>query len=347
MEPGAIVPTPETKLLLRRSNTDVTRHELETNARTFVFEVTVAYQELALAHESLDVSRTAFKNAHKLWEDIKSRYEAGIEGGEAANEAQARAQYFTLRARLQHSRSELLYKESRLRYLTGISSRDGRIIVPSLDEPSFLDDSELDWHDTLEQTLESHPRLQQQRHVLRKMESELKAAREQTRSLNAVGENAYSKVGAAVDADGVKTEQDAERFGIDFQMPLGTRRELAHVGSLELQVRRAERQLRDMELEVTHKLSAAVRRVNDAMKVMETRFNSMRAYRDQVLSLPSTRAVPLDVVLDAHSRQTQAELDFHFARNDYHKAIAEVNRIRGHSLPELGIAIEDAEVEPR
>ena len=115
------------------------------------------------------------------------------------------------------------------------------------------------------------------------------------------------------------------RFALQYQMPFGFRQEMAQVRNQQLQLRRAEERLNDEELEIMHQLSAAIRRMRDRYQLAQTQFNALKAARDQVQAAETgyriAQNVPLDVVLDAQSRQSQSEIDYFRALTEYNLAI--------------------------
>jgi hypothetical protein len=135
------------------------------------------------------------------------------------------------------------------------------------------------------------------------------------------------------------------QLGFQYDMPLGFRAERAQVRNTQLQLRRAEKRLEDAELAVTHQLSTAVRRLRDQYQIAQTQFNTLVGYRDQVRSAETAyeiaQNIQLNVVLDAQSRQAQAEIDYFRALTEYNLAIVEVHFRKGSLLEYNGIALAE------
>ena len=76
--------------------------------------------------------------------------------------------------------------------------------------------------------------------------------------------------------------------------------------------------------------------MRDRYVLAQTQFNALKAARDQVAAAETgyriAQNVPLDVVLDAQSRQSQSEIDYFRALTEYNLAIAEVHYRKGSLL---------------
>ena len=129
------------------------------------------------------------------------------------------------------------------------------------------------------------------------------------------------------------------QLGFQYEQPIGYRAELTQIRNQRLQMHRATKRLEDMELEVTHQLSIAFRHKREQYRIAQTQFNTLKAYRDQVKAASTAYdqgTVPLDVLLDANSRQAQAEIDYFRSLTQYQLAIAEIDLGTGRLLRSLG-----------
>lgn len=349
-------------LMLARINTDVAINDFEINVRNFIFEIEQAYWELYFYYHNLDAARTGFDSAHATWKQTSTRRQMELEGGEAANEAQARAQYFTFQARLQQAKSDLLHQENRLRYLLGLSATDGRLIQP-IDQPTKAR-VEFDWVDIKHEGLVRRPELRRQKWRIKQQQLQLIAARNQLLpQFDAIALYRFLGLGDSLAKFGTRTgrnfpldgsyaydnlfENDFGEWQVGFQytQPIGFRAEMASVRTQQLQLRRAEKRLEDAELAVVHQLTMAIRRLRDQYKIAQTQYNTLKAFRDQVKAAETAytkaQSIPLDVVLDAQSRQAQAEIDYFRALTQYNLAIAEVHHRKGSLLEHNGIALAE------
>ena len=359
---GSGVQVNRAPIILARLNTDIALADFETNVRQFVLDVERAYWELYFHYHDLDAARTGFASAHAIWKQTQNRAQYQIDGGEAANEAQSRAQYFTFRARLEQAKSDLLNQESRLRFLMGLTANDDRIIRPS-DQPTKARVA-FDWYDIKNEALVRRPELRRQKWRLKQQQIQLIAARNQLLpQLDAIALYRFLGLGDDLGRLGSRfgsnfPENDSKaldelfegdytewQLGFQYQMPLGFRAETTQVRNAQLQLRRAEKRMTDMELEVTHQLSTAVRRLRDSYKIAQTQYNALRAFRDQVsaadIAYRLAGTVPLDVLLDAQSRLAQSEVDYFRALTQYNLSIAEVHHRKASLLEFNGIMLAE------
>lgn len=349
-------------LMLARMNTDIAIADFEINVRNFVLEIEQAYWNLYFHYHNLDAARTGAANALQTWKQTQIRGESQIAGGEAANEAQARGQYFTFKSRLETAKSELLHQESRLRYLLGIAATDGRLIRP-VDQPTKAR-VQFDWYEIRNEALIRSPELRRQRWRVKQQQLQLIAARNQLLpQFDAIAlyrflgfgndlvqfgtRNGANFPDASSNAAANLTENDFGEWqlGFQYQMPIGFRAEMVQVRNTQLQLRRAEKRLEDQELSISHQLTHAIRRLRDSYRVAQTLFNTLKAYRDQVdaskAAFELAQTVPLDVVLDAQSRLAQSEIEYFRALTEYNLSIAEVHHRKGSLLEYNGIVLAE------
>jgi hypothetical protein len=294
-----------------------------------------------------------------VWRNTYAKLKTGTEGTQ--REAQTREQYFFFRAQLETAQHELFETESRLRWLMGLTSSDGRVIRPK-DEPT-LAEVQFDWQEVLTEALLRSPELRQQKWRIKQRELELVAARNQLLPrLNAV--LAYRWVGVGdtlinADRNGLNfpapgstafdelTEGKFQEavLGLEFTPPqFGARRPLAAIRNAQLQLARAKAQLEEMELQQTHLLSTAWRNVKLRYALAVSHFDRWAASQADVESataLFERGKENLDIVLDAQRRRAQSQIDFYRALADYNKAIAEVHFRKGSLLEFNGIQLAE------
>lgn len=349
-------------VMLARINTDVAINDFEINVASFIFEIEQAYWNLYFHYHNLDAARTGAASALATWKQTKTRRDKEIERGEAANEAQARAQYFAFKSRLQQAKSDLLHQENKLRFMLGLSATDGRLIQP-VDQPTKAR-VEFAWEEIKHEALVRSPVLRRQKWRIKQQQLQLMAARNQLLpQFDAIALYRFlgqgDNLGRFGSRSGLNFPDDESnaldnlfendngewQLGFQYQMPIGFRAELAQVRNQQLQLRRAEKRLEDQELEVSHQLTAAVRRLRDQYQIAQTQYNTLKAYRDQVkasqTAFEKAQSVPIDVVLDAQSRQAQAEIDYFRALAEYNLAIAEVHMRKGSIMEYNGVALAE------
>lgn len=324
-------------VLRQREDSDLPLYDLKISVREFLMELTRAYWELLFHYRQLEATQRAYDNANTL---VKASDEFS-----ASEEAQARAQHFTYKARLKQAKSNLLNQESRLRYLMGLDSADGRLLFPT-DSPTKARLSH-DWNETKAESLKRRPEIRRARWRENQIEVELMHAKKRLLpKLDAValyrflGRGDEFRESETKSSDDLGTNEPGDvqewQLGHQFQLPIGLRAELTAIQNLQRRQQQQQEKLKHLELEITHQLATAVRRLSDSYKMAQLGYNSVRAYRDQVRSaeaaFESSRSVPIDMLLDAQSRLAQHETDFFRALTEYQLAIAEVHHRKGTLL---------------
>ena len=330
--------------------------DVQVELENLVFEVVQAYWDLHFSYHNLDATRTLFAESHATWKRTKVRSERELQGGDAANEAQARAQYFTSRTRLEKAKNALMHSEQRLLDLIGLPDSFGQVIQPvgTLTKAGI----KFDWEEVKEIALKKNPVLLRQRERVRQQEAALLAATQQLLpQMDAVA--LYRFLGLEDDESGIPANRDESedgliggefgewQLGFQYQQPIEFRAELTQLRNQRLQLRRAQKRLEDLELETIHQLSNAIRRKGDQYQTANTQYNTLKAYRDQAKAASTAYrqgGIPLDVVLDASSQKAQAEADYFRAIAQYQLAIAEVDLRTGRLLQSLGFVWEEPNV---
>jgi hypothetical protein len=110
--------------------------------------------------------------------------------------------------------------------------------------------------------------------------------------------------------------------------------------------------LEDMELDVTHSLTQSIRNLDANYNLAQTHYNrlaaaqndveaSQVAYEESVSSQQRGGRDPLDALLDATRRRSQALQAFYQAIIEYNKAIADIHMKKGSILEYCGIEFEE------
>ena len=181
-------------VMLARINTDIALADFEASVRNLVTDVEMAYWELYFNYRSLDAVVAGRESALVTWRRIYELSKHGAKGGEAANEAQARENYFLFRSSVEQALSALYDTEAKLRYLMGLAATDGRLIRP-IDEPTTAKVS-FDWYDAQCEALARSVELRQQKWVVKRRELELIASKNfLLPQLDAVGKYTWTGLG--------------------------------------------------------------------------------------------------------------------------------------------------------
>lgn len=345
-------------LIVARINTDTAIADFEANVRNMVFDIERAYWDLNNAYRILEANRMERDSAQKLWKVTWERYNQGV--ADALTKAQSDQQYFDFRARLEDGLRNLYLSEVNLRLLMGLSPTDGRIIRP-IDEPTIAS-IEFDWHAILNESLIRSPELRQQKWRIVAQETQMIAAKNQllpqfdlgaTYRWFGIGDklinadrNGFNFPVEGSTAFDVLTEGDFQEsaFFLQFQMPVGYRRELARVRNVQMQIALERSRLEEMELSTVSFLSASVGNVDAFHQLVKTRFNHWKSANDEFVTAEQLflgGRGNLEPVLDAQRRRSEAQREYYRVLSEYNKAIAEVHFRKGSLLEYNNICLAE------
>jgi outer membrane protein TolC len=351
-------------VLIARINTDIAIAAFEANVRNLVLDVERAYWGLYCSYRQLESAKVGRDAALATWKRLAP---GKGEVTSAQDEANARARYFVFRALVESALSGtgtdsrvlnrgsdqpgLFEAERRLRQVMGLAATDGRLIRPG-DEPT-LAKVEFDWNEVLTEALIRDPNLRQQKWAIKSRELELMRVRNRLLpQLDAValyrflglgnhllegdppGAN-FPSLGSAAVEQMLEGDYQEGRIGLQLTMPVGFRRELADVRNAQLRLARDHAALDEMELELSHLLSTAVRGLEVKAQLAQTNFNRWKAAYDEVQSLEplvENGLQPVNLLLDALQRRAEAQIDFYTSVCDYNIAIATVHFRKGSLL---------------
>ena len=322
----------------------ISRVQLETAVGNHLSELVKSYWQLNFFYRNLKVATDGRESALKSWRDL-----AKAANRDDASLAQGKEQYFFFRGRVEEAKRDLKKTERRLRYLCGLAASDGRTIRPTDAPPT--NDVSFDWDESLKQALTESFEIKRQKTRVQQQEKALKAAKESL--LPTLDQkDLYRWLGlgdheAEKESKGSVGDQETLewRRGVDFDMPIGMRRELAKVRNAQLQYAREKAKLEDIELELSHALSDAVQNLNATIALMTTANRQERAAQEQVESLEGQReagAVTWDFLLDAQRRQADASVAYYQSLMQYAFSIIEVHFRKGTLLEEFGVEISKA-----
>jgi hypothetical protein len=367
-------------VLVARINTDVALVDFEIAVRDLMSNLENSYWDLYYGYRELDAKVKARDEALKTWRSVYALYETGRTGGEAANEAQAREQYFRFQEEVQTALSGqildgtrvgngsgggtfrptggVLVAERRLRVLMGITPTDGRLIKPH-DEP-VMAKVDFDWEQSASESAVRRAELRRQKWNIRRRELEVIASKNFLMPrLDAVGRYRWRGFGDDLtgNADGTLGQFDSAygnlatgnfqewQLGVEFSLPFGFRREHAGVRNAELLLARDRALLRDQQREVIHELSDAIAEMDRTFVVAQTSYNRLIASRQQhqALEVPfeENKEVSLDLLLDAQRRQMDSEVRYYRALAEYALAVKNVHYVKGTLLDYDGVYLAE------
>ncbi len=109
-------------VLIARINTDISLADFEQGVIGLINDVETAYWELYFAYRALEAQVDGRDNALMTWQRVNELQKAGVRGGEADAEAQARSQYYLFESQVNDAlagTNGLYAAEQRLRYIMG------------------------------------------------------------------------------------------------------------------------------------------------------------------------------------------------------------------------------------
>ena len=248
-----------------------------------------------------------------------------------------------------------------MRYLLGLAATDGRLIRPK-DEPTTAKVT-FDWYDVLNEGLARSVELREERWIVKRRELELIAAKNfLLPRLDLVAQYRWLGMGNRLDGPNATTcdsrsciNTNAYRsliggdfqewqLGVQGQINLGFRREMAGVRNAQLELVKEQAKLQEGELELSHQLAYAIRDLEANHVLSQTDFNRrIAALRqvDAVAAAYDTGTITLDVLLSAQQQLAQAESDYYRALVDYNKSIAQVHFRKGSLLEYNGVYLAE------
>ena len=349
-------------VVIARINNDIAIADFEIALRTLIRDVEASYWDLALAYRVYDTEVSARNASLQTWRQAQIKAEQGLEGGGAADVAQAEEAYLQGYLRADNALGELYRTEMQLRRVLNLPVNDGRVIRPC-DEPTTAEYLP-DWEVSLVEGIVERPELRRQKWTIKSIELQLDAARSLTRprldfvssyQVNGFGDQLFGEN----DDDERNTEQGLDSayetlsqgdqtswtLGFELSVPIGLRRAHTQVRNLELRLARARIGLDNQEHEISHEIAAAFQTLDRSYAAARTAFNVLRVARERVqaVSVEYDQAgrVPLDVLVRAQLALAQAEVAYHQNVVEYNRAIMDVQYRKGTILSEYNIKLAE------
>lgn len=337
-------------VLISRLNENISVIEFETRVRDLVRDVDNVYWDLYLAYRSYEVEEKITGDSEKIWKDVKAKLETGIEGGSAADEAQAAEEYFASKARAETALSTLWDTEDRLRRLLGLPV-DDRLIRPC-DQPES-DQMVPSWNLALLDAFCNRLELRKQKNIIRSLQLQVRAARSMVNPrldfISGYRVNGFGdRLIASNDDDGITDEglrsafgtltqgdQTGWNLGLQFSLPFGLRAERMQACNLELQLAKARAALAQQELEISHELANAFNLLNRWQQVAKTSAERVNAADRRVSAFAaeySSGRASLDLLLRARVSQAQSQIEHHRSVAEYNKSLSNVEYRKGTLL---------------
>lgn len=341
-------------VVIARINTDIALADFEAGIRNVVSDTEYAYWTLYEAYRRLDANVVGRDSALQTWRKV--HVEAQVGKSDAAQEAQAREQYFLFRGQVEASLSDLYQAENRLRYMMGLAATDGRLCRPA-DEPTTAKIA-FDWQEISTEALARAVELRRQRWVIKRREMELVASKNFLMPRLDVsgiyrwrgfGDTLINSSGSSIPFhDSYQTLLSGDyqewQFGFNLNMPIGFRQAMAGVRNAQLFLARERAVLQEQELELSHQLANAIRDLDRYYMLSQTNFNRRAAAKRQVEAVQQNYDVgriTLDQLLDAQRRLADAESQYFSSLAGYNRALTQVHLRKGSLLEYNGVLLAE------
>lgn len=352
---------------IARINCDIDVADFELAVTQMVKDVEDLYWELYLAYRQYDAEVANRESVHRSWVEVKAKMDAGARGGSAADEAQARENYFDSQARVETSLSTIFVTENQFRKLLGLAVNDGKIIRPADDpmEAEFI----VPWESSVLDALTRRAELRRQKWQIKSLELQYRAAENVANpQLNLVSSYQVNGFGAnllnyqdtpnsSMYTSMGNTNLTGWTAGLQFSMPLGLRTVRMQLHNIELQLVKARAGLAAQEQDISHDLAESVQRIDAAYKVAQTQLDRKIAAVKRVEATMAlyevgardeqNQGVTLDLVLRAQASNAAAEIAYFNSLIAYNKAITEFHWRRGMLLEVDGIHLQEGEWDER
>lgn len=351
-------------VVLARINTDVSLADFEGAVRDLLMEVERTYWELYFAYRNLDAVTAARDSALETWRLVQRRYEVGEADSE--QEALARQQYYLFQLRVIDilggreigaglpGVGGVYSTERHLRSLLGLPASGTRLIRPA-DEPPIAE-TVFDWRSSLEDALCRRVELRRQRWLIKRRELELIAAKNFLHMrLDFLGQYRWRGLGPQLLGDPSAFEQLFEgdyqewQLGLQLNTQVGNRIGHTAVRNAELQLARERARYREVERQVVSDASGAFAELDRDYVAVRLSFDRAEATHQQLDEIRKKyigQWVPLQFVLDAQARATEADSAYYRALVDYAQAVAGLHRARGTLLEYYEVCLAEGPWRP-
>ncbi len=313
------------------------RLEFQSELQQLVNHTEHLYWELWLSYQVYQQLADARERAGQVWQRQRQRGKSGLNGGSAADVAQAEENYHQRDTQARGALEQVVQADIRLRRQLGLPASHNSVFHPT-DQPGEAEVL-FSWQPALTRALQQRIELLQQQMRTRSVELQLVPAKSLTRpqldlvtgvQANGLGQELFDTpsgvgggaVGALLDADDV-----GWNVGFELSMPWGFRRERNQVRFLNLQLAKARAALAAQEIEVSHQLAGALGQLDRWYAALQSTTRRRDAARKRLHSVEADYLAgrrSLDLMLRSQVSLAEAEIERLRAIAEYNKAIADV-----------------------
>lgn len=337
-------------VLIARINTDVSLADFEAGVVSFINDVETAYWELYFAYQNLESQVAGRASSLLTWQRVKELQKVGARGGNAAEEAQARSQYYQFDAQVKDALTGpagVYQQEQSLRYLIGMPPTDGSLLKPVT--APYEAEVIYDWQAALQQALTKRVEVRRQKWNIKRRELEVVAACLNKRprldfvgrySFNGLGDNLIGDAGDPSPIDGMYknifgADHQSWYAGLELAYPVGFRRAGAAIANARWNLAKEQAVLKEQELRISHDLSNTARQVQRNFALVQTNFNRQASDRDRVEALQARYESGLDNInflLQAQQSLATSQTAYYRSLVDYQLSLRDFHREKGSLL---------------
>ncbi|MEM7783257.1 MAG: TolC family protein, partial [Planctomycetota bacterium] len=383
------LPGVNTGVLIARANTDISLADFELGIRNLVSDVENAYWDLYFAYRDLEAKIEARNGAFSIWENLKARSgekgEAEILQAEEQYYLFASRVQDAIHGQLNdgtrtnngstggtfRGNSGVRLAERRLRLLTGLPVNDSSLIIPS-DMPVEAD-VVFDWAQIKTDALQYRTELRRQRWVLKRAQlNHLANKNHLLPRLDLIGRYRVRGFGNDLFGNdgfdptvppGIDPQNDSDAFatflngdlqewevGMDLNIPIGYRRQMAAVRNSELNFMREKKVLLEQEREIIYGLSNAVGEIDRTGSLLDVNTSRLEASKKQYRAIQQDYEnddTTIDLVLESQRRVIDAKLDYFRVQVERMLAIKSVHFEKGTILAYHNVSLTESEWKER
>jgi outer membrane protein TolC len=340
---------------ITRINTRISTLDFENRVQTLLKNAADAWWDLAFAYQAHDSEVLARDSAKRIWEQIKSRVDNGLDGASVADEAQSRANYYERCVLTTDALTALYQREAQLRRLIGLSVNDGQLIRPA--EPLRSSENTPDWKQTLAEALTHRVELRRQKSSIENLTIQLRAACSlanpqvdfiSSYNINGFGDNLFNINNRGPYPGAYETlfagNQNGWNLGFQASMPLGFRAARSQVRNLELRLAKARAVLAAQELEISHELANAYQQADRwlaSIKLHEARQEAASQRAAAVAADYRAGRTSIDLLVRAEAAVTEATVAYQRSMAEYRKVLTELDFRAGRLLERYNITLAE------
>ncbi|MDA0807975.1 MAG: TolC family protein [Planctomycetota bacterium] len=345
-------PTVNQGVVIARIRTDISLVEFEASVAQLLKDAEDTYWQLYLAYRTYDAESVATQSALQTWREVRANMDAGKVG--AADEAQARDNYFETRSRREGALSNLFTQEVRLRRLMGLAVNDGTVLRPS-DDPVTAQILP-DWNNSLAESLTNRPEIRRQKWNIKSLELQRGAAEKLVNprldfvaryQVNGFGDKLTGGDGRFNSAYDTLMNGDHTGWGLgfEFSMPIGFRGATTQMQNIEHRISKARALLAQQEQEISYELASAFQQLDQSYQTAKTNYNRRRAAQRRVEAFEAEYKVgrsTVDLVLRAQISLAQAEIAYYSSLVGYNQALNELRYRKGTLLMDNSVYLSES-----